>query len=575
RMVAAYPDGYPSEMRFRTVAYPLLDDLVGAVRPTLLLLMGAVGLAFAIVWANVANLQLARLASRADELALRRALGAGRLRIATQVLVESLVLATAGGLLGILVAAGTTSLMLQALPASIPRVDAVGLNGPVLMFGLATALLSGVLFGAVPAWYAGRGSTPTRLAAGDRNTGDGGRNRLRRGLVVCQVAVAVVLAASSVLVARSLRALSSVDPGFRTENIVSARFGLPSARYPSDAEVTAFFDSFVEEVAALPGVDGAGAVRNLPLATRLGDMGFELEENRIPEGRDMPDADWQVVTPGYFETLRLRLLSGRTVTPGDRSDAPGVVVINRTMADLYWSGQDPLGRRIRLGGDMTEPRWAEVVGIVDDVKHASLDAPARPQMYLAHQQFRGWAGGAPLRTLTVVAHTTLAPAELIRTMRERLAARDPELALYGATTLEEARGQSLARQRFTGFMLTAFTTLALSLALIGVYGVMTYAVRQQTREFGIRIALGAAPRLVVNGVLRQAVRMVLLGTLLGLAVTLSLSSVLRGFLYDVSPTDPASLTLTLLAVAAAALLASFLPARTASRSDPVAALKAE
>lgn len=575
RMVEAHPDGYPPEMQFRTVAYPLLEDLVGSVRPTLLLLMGAVGLAFAIVWANVANLQLARLASRSDELALRRALGAGRGRIATQVLVESLALATAGGLLGILVAAATTGLMLEALPSSLPRIDGVGLNGPVLTFGLATALMSGVLFGAVPAWLAGRGSTPRGLASGDRSTGDGGRHRLRRGLVIAQVAVAVVLAASTVLVARSLRALSTVDPGFRTENVVSARFGLPSARYPSDAQVTDFFAGFVEEVAALPGVDAAGAVTNLPLATSIGDMSFELEEARIPEGRDKPDADWQVVTPGYFETLGLRLLSGRTVAPPDRADAPGVVVVNRTMADLHWPGQDPLGRRIRLGGDMTEPRWAEVIGIVDDVRHTSLDAAARPQMYLAHQQFRGWAGGAPLRTLTLVVHTRLDPGELVRTIRDRLAARDPELALYSVTTLDAAREQSMARQRFTGSMLTAFTVLALSLALIGVYGVMTYTVRQQTREFGIRIALGAAPRLVVHGVLGQAVRMVLLGTLLGLAITLSLSSVLRGFLYDVSPTDPASLSLTLLAVAAAALLASYLPARTASRSDPVAALRAE
>ena len=575
RMVTAHPDGYPAEMRFRTVAYPLLDDLVGSVRPTLLLLMGAVGLAFAIVWANVANLQLARLASRTNELALRRALGAGRGRIATQVLVESLVLATVGGLLGILVAAVTNDLMLRALSVSIPRAEDVSLNGTVLAFGLLTALLSGALFGAVPAWYAGRGPTPTRLGSGDRNTGDGGRHRLRRGLVVCQVAVAVVLAASSVLVARSLRALSSVDPGYQTQNIVSAQFGLPSSRYPSDAEVTDFFAAFVDELRAIPGVDAAGAVRNLPLATRLGDMGFELEENRIPEGRDKPDADWQVVTPGYFETLRLRLLSGRTIAERDRSEAPGVVVINRTMAELHWPGQDPLGRRIRLGGDQTQPRWAEVVGIVDDVKHTSLDAAARPQMYLAHQQFRGWAGGAPLRTLTVVAHTSLAPADLIRTIRQRLAARDPELALYGATTLEAARGQSMARQRFTGSMLTAFTTLALTLALIGVYGVMMYTVRQQTREFGIRIALGAAPRLVVSGVLRQALGIVLVGTVLGLGITVSLSSVLRSFLYDVSPTDPASLGLTLVAVAGAALLASYVPARLAARSDPLSALRAE
>ncbi|MDH3223919.1 MAG: ABC transporter permease, partial [Gemmatimonadota bacterium] len=458
RMVEVHPDQYPPEMRFRTAATPLLRHLVGQARPTLLLLMGAVALAFTIVWANVANLQLARLASRSGEIALRRALGAGRGRIVSQVLVESLVLALGGGILGVLIAMGATGLLVGAVPGNLPRVEDIGVSGPVLAFGLGTALCSGLLFGVIPAWYAGRGPLPARIGSGDRNTADGNRARLRGWLVISQVAVAVVLAASSILVARSLRALADVDPGFSTDNVVAARFGLPSSRYPADAEVTDFFASFVDELASLPGVEHAGAVTNLPLATGIGDMSFELEEERIPEGRDKPDADWQVVTPGYFETLRLRLVSGRSIADRDRADGPGVVVVNRTMAELHWPNQDPLGRRIRLGGEDTEPRWAEVIGVVDDVRHTSLDAPSRPQMYLAHQQFRGWSGGAPLRTLTVVVHTTLPPGDLARSIRERLSARDPELALYGLMTLDEARDRSLARQRFTGGILTAFTT---------------------------------------------------------------------------------------------------------------------
>lgn len=575
RMVEVYPDEYPEGMNFRTRAAPLLDDLVGPARSTLLLLMGAVGLALSIVWANVANLQLSRVSSRSGELALRRALGATRSRIVNQVLVESLVLALAGGALGIVIAVGVTDVLVRMVPVDLPRIDDIAVSGPVLAFGLATALISGLLFGVGPAFYASRGEVTSRLGSGDRDTSAGRGGGLRRWLVTSQVAVAVVLAASAALVARSLVALGNVDPGFRTDDVVSVRVTLPSARYPEDEDVTDFFAAFVAELETIPGVTGAGAVTNLPLATRLGDMSFELEEALVPEGRDKPDADWQVVTPGYFETLQLRLLAGRAVEAGDRPETPGVVVINRTMAELHWPGQDPLGRRIRLGGQLTEPRWAQVIGIVDDVRHMGLDVPARPQMYFAHAQFRFWSNGAPSRTLTAVAHSTLPAAELGGIIRSRLANRDPELALYGLTTLSEARSRSLGRQRFTGTLLAGFSGLALTLALIGVYGVMMYTVRRQIREFGIRIALGAAPDSVVRRVLAGAARMVALGVLVGLVATVALSAVLRSFLFEVSPTDPLSLSLTVAAVAAAGLLASWIPARLAAGADPVTALRTD
>jgi predicted permease len=575
RMVAEHPNEYPADMSFGLTGLPLLSDLVGPVRPMLLLLMGAVALAFAIVWANIANLQLSRVASRSTDIALRRALGASRGRIISQVLIESLVLAAGGAVLGVLVALGATELLGRLVPGTLPRVGDVEVDATVLGFGIATALMSGVLSGVGPAFYASRGTATSRLGSGHRETGPARSSRLRRGLVTSQVAVAVMLAASAALVTRSLVALSQVDPGYRTENVISARVTVPTARYPENEDPIGFFQELVRELETIPGVTRAGAVTNLPLATRLGDISFELEEERVPEGRDKPDADWQVVTPGYFETLQIRVVSGRTIQETDRADAPGVVVINHTMAELHWPGRSPLGRRIRLGGQMTEPRWAEVVGVVDDVRHTSLAQPPRPQMYFAHRQFRFWSSGAPARTLSLVAQTTLPAADLGRVIRTRLAERDPELALYGLTTLAEARGRSMARSVFTSALLAGFSGLALLLALVGVYGVMMYSVRQQVREFGIRIALGAAPRTVVSGVLRNARRIIAVGVTVGLVATLALSTVLRRFLFGVSPTDPASLAGTVAAVGFAVLLAAYVPARLASRSDPVMALRSE
>ncbi|MGI9628569.1 MAG: ADOP family duplicated permease [Longimicrobiales bacterium] len=575
RMVSLYPNEYPTDMGFRTNGVPLLDDLVGPVRPMLLLLMGAVALAFTIVCANVANLLLTRVAGRAPELALRKAMGASRGRIVGQVLVESLVLAACGGLLGILVATGATRVLIRFMPQTIPRVEDIAVSGSVLGFGLTVSVLSGLLFGALPALYAGRGDIAKTLKSGARDSGPAGGQRLRRWLVTGQVALAVVLSAGAALVTRSFIELTSVDPGFRTENVVAAQVSLPSARYSDEQEVIQFFEEFMEELRAVPGVIEVGAVTNLPLATRLGDMSFELEEERIPEGRNKPDADWQVTTPGYFETLDLAVLAGRGIDQTDRTDSRGVVVINRTMAEQHWNGQDPIGRRIRLGGQMTEPRWAEVVGIVDDVSHLSLDQPARPQMYFSHAQFRFWSTGQPTRALTVVAQSQLAAADLQRLMRLRLEERDPELALYGLATLAEARGRSVARPRFTSMLLGGFSGVALALALVGVYGVMMFAVRQRTREFGVRIALGAAPGWVVNDVLRDASKIAFVGVGIGLIAALGLSRLLEGFLYNVTPTDPTSLALTVVGVLAAAVLASYWPARQASRADPISALRGD
>ncbi len=572
RMVELYPNGYPAGMDFQTRGVALLDDLVGPVRPMLLLLLASVGLAFLIVCANVANLLLVRVSSRSREFALRRALGAGRRRIVLQVLGESFVLAVCGGLLGVLVATLVTQLLVAIMPVNMPRLTEVSLSGWVLGFSVALGLAAGLLFSAAPALNAGREDSAQRLKGGARSSGGLGASRLQQWLVTGQIAAAVFLTAGAALVTRSFIELTSVDPGFRTEQVLSGRIGLPSTRYPSSEEVNQFFASLLEEISALPGVVSAGAVTNLPLATRLGDLGFELEEARVPEGQDKPDSDWQVVTAGYFEAMGVDVLSGRGIASEDRSDSRGVVVVNETMATAYWPNQSPIGRRIRLGGENTQPRWAEVVGVVDDVRHGSLDQPPRPQMYLANTQFRHWSSGSALRSLTLVMHTTLGTAELQRVLRDRLVQRDPNLALYDVRTIEEAFQNSVARPRFTSLLLVGFSGLAVILAMLGVYGVMAYAVRGRTKELGIRVALGATPTTLIRGVLRDGLMMSLLGAGFGLAAILASSVALERFLFGVRATDPLTLGATVLAVTAAALLACYGPARTASQADAIVAL---
>lgn len=574
-MVRTYPNGYPPEMEFRLAVLPLLEDVVGPVEPMLLLLLAAVGFVFVIVCANVANLLLSRTEGRARELAVRKAVGASRGRILAQVLVESLLLAGVGGALGVGLAFAGTRLFRGAAPPDLPRLESVGMDLRVVGFGLVLSVLAGVLFGLAPALRAGGG--PTAALRDGPGSGLGpSRQRLKRWMVAVQVAIAVVLATGAGLMTRSFISLSRVDPGYRTEQVATARVSLPSASYPSADEVVAFHAELVDRIAALPGVSGAGAVTNLPLATELGDLGFELEEDRIPEGRDKPDADWQVVTPGYFDAMAMRLARGRGIEPTDRAGAPGVVVVNRTMGEAFWPGMDPLGRRIRLGGQRTAPRWAQVVGIVEDVRHGGLDeTDGRPQMYLAHQQFRTWSDASAIRTMTLVAHTTVPPAELYRGFRETVAALDPALPVFSFRVMEDVVRGAVARPRLLTALLSGFSGVALLLALVGVYGVVGYAVGQRRREFGIRIALGAAPRTVSRLVLRDAVRIAAPGVIAGLAAAILGGALLESFLYELSPTDPLTLALTTLVVAGTAILASAIPAHRAMRLDPARVLKAE
>jgi putative ABC transport system permease protein len=572
RMVAQYASDYPADMQFTATALPLADDLVGPVRPALLVLLAAVGLVLLVACANVANLLLARAEARRAELALRTALGAGRGRLLRQLAVESLVLSALGGALGVALAAGGLELLVALQPPDLPRIDAVSIDWRVLAFTTAAAALTGVLIGIAPALAASRTDPAAALREGGARA-SGGRLHLRSVLVAGEIAAALVLVIGATLLVRSYAGLRSVDPGYRVDGVLATDLDLEPARY-EDAAVPAFFRRLVERIADVPGVSAAGAVSNLPLATDLGDLDFDIEGRMTPEDAVSPQADWQAVTPGYFEAMRIPLLAGRGIAPDDDADAPGGVVINESAARRYWPGESPLGQRILLGGG-AGPGWVTVVGIARDVRHAGFDEPPRSQMYLAHEQFRFWNDGGPVRGMTLVVRTPGEPAALAGAVRQAVAELDPALPLAGFRTMEQVVSESLARPRFMMSLLAAFAAVALVMGAVGVYGVMAWLVGQRTRELGIRLALGARARDVAGLILKQTLALTVAGIAAGLLLAALGTRALAGMLFGVTPLDGWTFAGVPVVLAAVALLAAWVPTWRAARIDPNAVLRHE
>jgi putative ABC transport system permease protein len=572
RMVAQYPDDYPADMQFTAKAFSLADDVVGPVRPALLVLLAAVGLVLLVACANVANLLIARAEARRGELALRTALGAGRGRIVRQLVLESFVLAALGAALGVALATGGIELLVALQPPDVPRIAAVTIDWRVLAFTTATTALTGVLLGILPALAASR-TDPAAALHESSGRAIGGRRALRSELVVGEIAMALVLVIGATLMVRSYTALSSVDPGYRVEGVLTTELTLTATDY-ADMEVAPFFRRLTERLDGLPGVAAAGSVSNLPLATDLGDLNFDIEGRETPDDAVSAKGDWQAVTPGYLQAMRIPLVSGRGIEPADDVDAPGVVVINETAARRYWPGKNPLGQRILLGGGAA-PGWVTVVGIVRDVRHAAFDEPPRSQMYLAHEQFRFWDNGGPVRGMTLVLRTPGEPAALAGAVREAVAALDSSLPLGEFRTMEQVVSESLARPRLMTSLLATFAAVALVMGAVGIYGVMAWLVGRRTRELGIRLALGAQARDVAVLILKHSLTLTAAGIAVGLLLAAFLTRALAGMLYDVTPLDAWTFTAVPLGLAAVALLAAWIPTWRAARVDPNVVLRHE
>jgi predicted permease len=573
-------DTYPNEYKpaFGGFAVIAADDLVGEIRPAILVLLGAVGLLLLIACANVAGLLLARAEARQREIAVRTALGAGAGRLVRQLLTESVLLALAGGMLGALLADWGVRALVAEAPPTLPRLDAVHTDGWVLGFTLLVSVATGLLFGLAPAIQASRPDLTVALAEGGRSGSSAGRQRFRRSLVVAQIALALMLVTSAGLLIRSFVRMRGVDPGFDPSHLLSAEVELPAVRYDTPAKVRAFYGELVQRLDAIPGVRSAAAVRALPMTGRLeiGDWSFVVEGrySNPPTPADRITADWQTLTPGYFETLRIPVLQGRAVEREDRADATPVVVINRTLARLAWPGQDPIGQRILLGGGKVDSVWRTVIGVVGDVRHRGLTATPRPEMYLPHAQFP-MGSGTPERTLRVVLRANHDPSALAGPMRAALAELDPAVPLVDVQTMEQALGAWAAERRLTMILVAAFAALALTLGAVGVYGVMAHLVVQRTREIGIRIALGAVPREILALVIGQGAWLAVAGVTLGVGGALAASRLLGRLLFEVTPTDPATYAGTALTLLGVAALAALVPALRATRTDPVEALRSE
>ena len=547
----------------------LRDDLVRNLRQALLVLQGAVCFVLLIACANMANLLLARSAGRRKELAIRTALGAGRFSLARQALTESLLLALAGGTCGLCLASWGTDLLQKLGTAVIPELSGIQLEVRVVTFTLAISLATGVLFGLVPALQASPDAIEG-LKAGGRSSGGTASQGVRHALVISQMAVALVLLAGAGLLLHSFARLQGVQPGFEPRNVLTGNLALPTVRYPIGPKQAAFYRTAIERIRQLPGVRYAAAVSVLPESTNFDTTATEMEGHRVPPGEE-PYLDRYIVTPDYFRTLSIPLVRGRLFTELDTEQRPPVVLINETAARMYWQGQDPLGKRLRVGGSdvpMQKAPWRTVVGVVRDVYQYGLDGQRSAQLYFPHGQF-------PTGYMTLVVKCASDPAQMTAGVRGQIRTVDKDQPLYDVATMEEVMADATAGRRFSLVLLAIFSGIALSLAAVGIYGVISYSVTQRTQELGTRMALGAQRRDILRLVLGQGLIMILAGAGAGTAAAVLLTRFLASLLFGVSATDMATFGGAIAVLMIVALAACYLPARRAARTDPMAALRWE
>ena len=545
---------------------PLREQLFGDVRLSLLLLLAAAGFLLLIATANVANILLARAAARAKEFAVRAALGAGRGRLISQTLSESLLLSSFGGVFGFLLALWGSDLLRLAWPPAIPRPQSFALDWRVLAFLVLASVFSGALFGLAPALQISMSALNESLKDGWSQPSGSARNRLRSVLVVSEIAVAALLLVGSGLLLRSFARILAVDPGFRAENVLTLDISLPSSKYKTDSQLVSFYDNLLGRIRTLPGTLAAGAIINLPLGDGGMNGDFRIEGRTFPPNQE-PIAEKSIVTPDYLRAMGQRLVRGRWFTEQDGRDAHTVAVINESLARRLWPNQDPVGKRLDIGLGQ-KANWQEIVGIVGDVKREALDASTTSEIYVPLAQI-------PASAMSLVIRSTADPGTLATAIRLRVAEIDKEQPIYNVRTMQEVVSTSLSGRRMSTILLAAFAGCAMLLASIGIYGVVSYWVAQRTREIGIRSALGACRADILRMVLGHGMLLAVLGTGIGLAASFALTRFLTTLLFGVTNHDRATIGFVAVTLIAVALLACYIPARRATQVDPLVALRFE
>jgi predicted permease len=571
-----FPKEYPPEAGWNVRLLPARETLVGSVQKTLFVLLGAVGLVLLIGCVNIANLLLARSSGRQREMAIRLAMGAGRRRLIAQLLTESLLLSFIGGVLALLIVVALKNLLLGLVPADIPRLNEVGVNAGLLAFVFVISSLTGLLFGLIPALQASRPDMVVNLKEGTQGAGSGARHhRFRGALVVVEFALSLMLMIAAGLLLRSFSQLLAVNPGFDPSNVLLARIWLPVPNNPDLdpyrplPKRAAFVKEVLRRTSELPGVQYAaiGGGNGVPLMDQSQPGIFSIEDQPAIDST-LPRTKFSTVSADYFRVLGTPLVRGRFFTSADDEQAPRVALVDEAFVQRYFGSGDPIGQHIKPGRRESQNPWLTIVGLVGNIKTEGIDQPDEPHLYLPLLQFPGYA-------MAVYVRTNGNPAGLTNALRQQVQAVDPNLPLFGERTMDDLVSASLAQRRFAMQIVGLFGVLALFLAAIGIYGVMAYSVTQRTREIGIRLALGASTKSILSWLLGQGMRLTLVGVAVGLVGALALTRLLRGLLFGIAPTDvPTYIALTLL-LALVALLACYIPARRATKVDPLVALRYE